>query len=80
MPPLGQQPLTNQQSQIFGSFLADDLPNMQPLMPDMTGQVFPDNLLLDDSLDGKRRRIARVGLLHACRTIYVLRWLPPSPD
>lgn len=65
MPPLVAPPLTNQPPQIFGSYLADGLPQ---LTPDMAAQLFPDSsMLLDDSLDAKRRRIARVGLLYACR-------------
>ncbi|RFU75153.1 fungal specific transcription factor [Trichoderma arundinaceum] len=60
MPPLVPPPLTNQPPQIFGSYLADGLPNLQQLPPDMTAQMFPDSsLLLDDSADAKRRRIAR---------------------
>ncbi|KAL6910822.1 fungal-specific transcription factor domain-containing protein [Trichoderma evansii] len=57
MPPLVAPPLTNQPPQIFGSYLADGLPQ---LTPDMAAQLFPDSsMMLDDSLDAKRRRIAR---------------------
>lgn len=56
MPPLVAPQLTNQPPQIFGSYLADGLPQ---LTPDMAAQLFPDSMLLDDSLDAKRRRIAR---------------------
>lgn len=62
MPQLVAPPLNNQPPQIFGSYLADGLPQ---LTPDMAAQLFPDSMLLDDSLDAKRRRIARVGLLYA---------------
>ncbi|KAM0249865.1 hypothetical protein ACHAQJ_008874 [Trichoderma viride] len=57
----GQPPLTNQPSQIYASYLADGLPNMQQAAPDMGPHMFPDSsLLLDDGLDSKgRRRIAR---------------------
>lgn len=58
MPGLVQPPLTGQPPQIFGY---DGLTNLQQLPPDMTAQMFADsNLLLDDSQDAKRRRIARV--------------------
>ncbi|KAJ4856119.1 fungal specific transcription factor domain-containing protein [Trichoderma breve] len=57
MPGLVQPPLTGQPPQIFGY---DGLTNLQQLPPDMTAQMFADsNLLLDDSQDAKRRRIAR---------------------
>ncbi|KAK1243734.1 hypothetical protein MKX08_001872 [Trichoderma sp. CBMAI-0020] len=57
MPPLVAPQLTNQPPQIFGSYLAEGLPQ---LTPDMAAQLFPDSsMLLDDSLDAKRRRIAR---------------------
>ncbi|KAL7959682.1 fungal-specific transcription factor domain-containing protein [Trichoderma compactum] len=60
MPGLVQPPLTSQPPQIFGSYLSDGLTNLQQLPPDMTAQMFSDpNLLLDDSQDAKRRRIAR---------------------
>ncbi|KAH6611206.1 Zn2Cys6 transcriptional regulator [Trichoderma cornu-damae] len=60
MPPLVPPPLTNQPPQIFGSYLADGLPDLQQLPPDMAAHMFPDSsLLLDDSSDAKRRRIAR---------------------
>ncbi|KAL7948954.1 fungal-specific transcription factor domain-containing protein [Trichoderma barbatum] len=60
MPGLAQPSLTNQPPQIFGSFLTDGLTSLQQLPPDMTAQMFSDsNLLLDDSHDAKRRRIAR---------------------
>jgi hypothetical protein len=44
--------------------------------------MFPDaSLLLEDSLDGKRRRIARVGLLYACWSdICVMLASTPAPD
>lgn len=61
MPNLVPPPLTNQPPQIFGSYMADGLPN---LPPDMAGQIFSDpNLLLEDPNDAKRRRIARVSPL-----------------
>ncbi|KAL7823283.1 N-terminal binuclear Zn cluster-containing protein [Trichoderma gracile] len=59
-PPLGPPPLTHQPPQIFGSFLPDGLPSVQQLPPDLAAHMFPDSsLLLDDSNDAKRRRIAR---------------------
>lgn len=62
MPGLVQPPLTGQPPQIFGY---DGLTNLQQLPPDMTAQMFADsNLLLDDSQDAKRRRIARVSFPH----------------
>jgi hypothetical protein len=66
MPPLVAPQLTNQPPQIFGSYLADGLPQ---LTPDMAAHMFPDSsMLLDDTLDAKRRRIARVGLLYVRRS------------
>lgn len=80
MPPLVAPQLTNQPPQIFGSYLADGLPQ---LTPDMAAQLFPDSsMLLDDSLDAKRRRIARVSLsicLPERCLISVLRWLSTLP-
>ena len=33
-------------------------------LPDMTGPMFSDGTLLDESNEAKRRRIARVGIVH----------------
>lgn len=53
-------PMMNQPPQIFGSYGPDGIPNMSHIS-DMTAHMFSDaQLLLDDSNDAKRRRIARV--------------------
>jgi hypothetical protein len=52
-------PLMNPPPQIFGNYSADGLPRPANL-PDMTGPLFSDGTLLDESNEAKRRRIARV--------------------
>jgi hypothetical protein len=54
-------PLMNPPPQIFGNYSADGLP-MTANLPDMTGPLFSDGTLLDESNEAKRRRIARVGI------------------
>jgi hypothetical protein len=49
----------NPPPQIFGNYSADGLPRPANL-PDMTGPLFSDGTLLDESNEAKRRRIARV--------------------
>lgn len=50
----------NQPPQIFGAYGPDGLPH---LPPDLAAQMFSDSaMLLDDSNEAKRRRIARVRL------------------
>ncbi|OAA67664.1 fungal specific transcription factor domain-containing protein [Cordyceps fumosorosea ARSEF 2679] len=57
-------PLMNQPPQIFGSYAQDGMPNMAH-MPDMTAHMFSDaQLLMEDTNDAKRRRIARASLRH----------------
>jgi hypothetical protein len=52
-------PLVNVPPQIFGNYTHDG--QLIPAnLPDMTGPMFPDPGLLDDSNEAKRRRIARV--------------------
>ncbi|KAM3459506.1 hypothetical protein MY5147_002802 [Beauveria neobassiana] len=52
-------PLMNQPPQIFGSYSQDGMPSMAH-MPDMTAHMFSDaQLLMEDTNDAKRRRIAR---------------------
>lgn len=59
MPGSGQQPMMNQPP-MFGSYQQDGMPNMGH-MPDMTAHMFSDaQLLMEDTNDAKRRRIARV--------------------
>ena len=53
-------PLMNAPPTIFGAYSADGMP-MQANLPDMTGPIFTDGTLLDESNEAKRRRIARVG-------------------
>jgi hypothetical protein len=55
-PPL----LHNPPPQIFGAYTHDGLP-IPATLPDMTGPMFTDGTLLDESNEAKRRRIARVG-------------------
>lgn len=62
MPPQGMpQPpqVYNPPPQIFGGYAPDGLPNMS--MPDLGQNLFPDATLMDESIEAKRRRIARVG-------------------
>ncbi|KAI5461332.1 fungal-specific transcription factor domain-containing protein [Mariannaea sp. PMI_226] len=46
--------IVNQPPQIFGGY--DGIPTISP---DIAAQMFPDTLLLDDSIEAKRRRIAK---------------------
>lgn len=59
MPQMQAPPLMNPPPQIFGGYTPDGLP-MASNMPDMSGALFGDGSLLDDSNEAKRRRIARV--------------------
>ena len=53
-------PLMNQPPQIFGAYGPDGLPQMPP---DLASHIFPDShLLMEDTNEAKRRRIARVRL------------------
>lgn len=56
MPP----PLTNHPPQVFGAYPGPDGLPAQPMPPDMTAHMFTDHLLMDESSEAKRRRIARV--------------------
>ena len=56
-------PLMNPPPQIFGAYGPDGQP-LPADLPDMTGPMFTDGMLLDESNEAKRRRIARVG--HLC--------------
>jgi hypothetical protein len=65
MPQMAAPPLMNPPPQIFGAYSVDGLSNMN--LPDLSQQpIFGDGTLMDESLEAKRRRIARVGL----RAIY----------
>lgn len=60
MPPQGMPappPVYNPPPQIFGGYATDGLPNMN--MPDLGQNLFPDATLMDESIEAKRRRIAR---------------------
>ncbi|KAK5993404.1 ABC-transporter-regulating transcription factor [Cladobotryum mycophilum] len=59
MPPMAPPSLTNEPPQIFGSYLPDGMPNLQQLPQDYAAHMFPDHMLMDDSLEAKRRRISR---------------------
>ncbi len=52
-------PLMNPSPQIFGGY--DGLTAMN--MPDLSQPIFGDATLMDESIEAKRRRIARVGYL-----------------
>lgn len=57
-------PLVNQPPQIFGAYGPDGLPTLSHFNPDLAAHMFPDSsMLLDDSNEAKKRRIARVRLL-----------------
>ena len=58
-PPVLAPPLMNPPPQIFGAYDADGLP-LPADLPDMTAPMFTDGMLLDESNEAKRRRIARV--------------------
>lgn len=56
---MAQPPLMHQPPQIFGANAYDTM-QMQHLSPDLTAQMFGDpSMMLDDTTDAKRRRIAR---------------------
>lgn len=58
IPGMAPPPLINQPPQIFGSYGPDGLPQMPP---DLASHMFPDaHLLMEDTNEAKRRRIARV--------------------
>ena len=62
MPNMSAPPLMNPPPQIFGAYTADGLP-MAANLADMSGSIFGDGTLLDESNEAKRRRIARVGYI-----------------
>ncbi|KAE9374707.1 hypothetical protein N431DRAFT_464939 [Stipitochalara longipes BDJ] len=57
MPQMAAPPLMNPPPQIFGAYSADGLPNMN--MQDLSQPIFGDGSLMDESIEAKRRRIAR---------------------
>ncbi|KAF7554737.1 hypothetical protein G7046_g6738 [Stylonectria norvegica] len=58
MPGMAPPPLMNQPPQIFG--YAHDHNGMPQMPPELAAQMFPDSaMMLDDSNEAKRRRIAR---------------------
>jgi hypothetical protein len=61
MPQMAAPPLMNTPPQIFGAYTAHGLPNMD--LPDLSQPIFGDGSLMDESIEAKRRRIARVGLV-----------------
>jgi hypothetical protein len=63
MPQMAAPPLMNPPPQIFGAYAADGLPNMN--MQDLSQPLFGDGSLMDESIEAKRRRIARVGRICA---------------
>jgi hypothetical protein len=61
MPGMGRPPILNQPPQIFGGYGPDGLPNVPQMPPDLAAHMFSEShLLMDDSNEAKRRRIARV--------------------
>lgn len=77
IPAMVQPTLMNQPPQIFGTHAYDGM-RMQNLSPELTAQMFGDStMLLDDSNEAKRRRIARVSPVgSAC----VLGVFPPASN
>ncbi|KAG5917134.1 hypothetical protein E4U53_004233, partial [Claviceps sorghi] len=60
MPGMVPPPLLNQPPQVFGGFNGDGLPNIPRMPPDLAAHMFPDaHLLMEDTTEAKRRRIAR---------------------
>jgi hypothetical protein len=60
MPQMATPPMMNPPPQIFGGYSHDGLPtNMS--MPDLSQPYLGDGGLMDESIEAKRRRIARVG-------------------
>ncbi|PMD43578.1 hypothetical protein L207DRAFT_542783 [Hyaloscypha variabilis F] len=57
MPQMAAPPLMNPPPQIFGAYSADGLPNMN--LQDLSQPIFGDGSLMDESIEAKRRRIAR---------------------
>ncbi|APA07846.1 hypothetical protein sscle_03g026160 [Sclerotinia sclerotiorum 1980 UF-70] len=58
VPQISAPPLMNPPPQIFGAYNAEGLP-ISSKIPDLTGPLFGDGTLLDESNEAKRRRIAR---------------------
>lgn len=58
MPHMAGPPMMNHQPQMYGAYTADGMPTMG--MPDMSQQMYGDGSMMDDSIEAKRRRIARV--------------------
>lgn len=56
MPPMSAPQMMNPPPQIFGAY--DGLSNIN--MHDLSQPLFGDSTLLDESIEAKRRRIARV--------------------
>ena len=63
MPQMAAPPLMNPPPQIFGAYSTDGLQNMN--MADLSQPIFGDGSLMDESIEAKRRRIARVGFVRA---------------
>lgn len=61
IPGMGPPPIMNQPPQIFGGYGPDGLPNAPQIPADLAAHMFPDtHLLMEDTNEAKRRRIARV--------------------
>ena len=63
MPQMAAPPLMNPPPQIFGGYSTDGLSSMN--MQDLSQPIFGDGSLMDESIEAKRRRIARVGFLRS---------------
>jgi hypothetical protein len=65
----GQVPpqLMNQPPQMYGGYGQDDMSAMSGMGPDLTAHMFSDaQLLMEDTNEAKRRRIARVSPINLC--------------
>jgi hypothetical protein len=72
MPDMGPPPILNQPPQIFGGYGPDGLPNVPQMPSDLAAHMFADaHLLMEDTNDAKRRRIARVRTVSDARRILV---------
>ena len=72
MPPMQAPPLMNPPPQIFGGYNADPLASIN--MSDLSQSIFADANLMDESVEAKRRRIARV------RTVCAVRLCRPTDE
>lgn len=61
IPGMGPPPIMNQPPRIFGGYGPDGMANASQMPADLAAHMFPDtHLLMEDTNEAKRRRIARV--------------------